>query len=419
MHNLLSTLHSIDPEIDALIQQEKTRQQSTVSLIASENYASEAVLSAQGSVLTNKYAEGYPQKRYYQGCGCIDLIEALAIDRAKKLFGVNFANVQSHSGAQANSAAFMAVVEPGDTIMGMSLSSGGHLTHGSHVNFSGKIYHSVAYNVDPSNGLINYDEAEELAIQHQPRLIIAGCSAYSRVINWQRFGDIAKKVNAFLLADIAHLSGLIVAGTYPTPVGIADVITSTTHKTLRGPRGGMILTNNDSLAKKIDSAVFPGTQGGALMHVIAAKAVAFKEALTPSFKEYQQQVIQNSKIMAEVMMSRHYKIVSNGTDSHCFLVDLSNKNLTGKAAALALEEARIVLNKNTIPGDTRSPFITSGIRIGTPAITTRGLGKTESTDLAHWICDILNDVENTKVIQQVKGKVLQLCNRFPIYTHSN
>ena len=419
MHNLLSTLQSTDPEIDALIQQEITRQESTLSLIASENYASQAVLSAQESALTNKYAEGYPNKRYYQGCTCVDSIEALAIDRAKKLFGAKFANVQSHSGAQANAAAYMALVESGDTIMGMSLSSGGHLTHGAPVNFSGKIYHSIAYNVNPEDGLINYDEAEALAIEHQPKLIITGCSAYSRIIDWQRFRDIANKVNAFLLADVAHLAGLIAADVYPSPLNIVDVVTATTHKTLRGPRGGMILTNSDSLAKKIDSAVFPGTQGGPLMHVIAAKAVAFKEALDPSFKEYQQQVIKNAKIMAQVFMDRHYKIVSDGTDSHCFLVDFSNKDLTGKATALRLEEANIVLNKNTIPGEPRSPFITSGIRIGTPAITTRGLGEKECTDLAHWICDILDDVSNPHVIQQVKANVLQLTRRFPAYHSSN
>jgi glycine hydroxymethyltransferase len=415
MHHLLSTLHSIDPEMDTLIQKEKTRQESTLSLIASENYASQAVLTAQGSVLTNKYAEGYPHKRYYQGCACVDAVESLAIDRAKKLFGAKFANVQSHSGAQANSAAYMALIESGDTIMGMSLSSGGHLTHGASVNFSGKIYHSVAYNVNSDDGLINYDEAEELAIQHKPKLIITGCSAYSRVIDWQRFRDIADKVDAFLLADIAHLAGLIAADVYPTPIGIVDVVTTTTHKTLRGPRGGMILTNDEPLAKKINSAVFPGTQGGPLMHVIAGKAVAFKEALDPSFKKYQTQVIKNAAIMAEVIMDRHYKVVSDGTDSHCFLVDFSNKDLTGKTAALALEEANIVLNKNTVPGETRSPFITSGIRIGTPAITTRELGEKECADLAHWICDILDDAGNAKVIQQVKAKVLQLTNRFPAY----
>jgi glycine hydroxymethyltransferase len=415
MHNLLSPLRQSDSDIDELIQQEKKRQELTLSLIASENYASTAVLSAQGSVLTNKYAEGYPHKRYYQGCACVDLVESLAIERAKKLFGAKFANVQSHSGAQANEAAYAALAEPGDTILGMALSSGGHLTHGAAVNFSGKVYHSIAYNVKSSDGLIDYDEAEELAIQHKPKLIITGCSAYSREIDWQRFRQIADKVNAFLLADIAHLAGLIAAGVYPSPVGIVDVITTTTHKTLRGPRGGMILTNDEALAKKINSAVFPGTQGGPLMHVIAAKAVAFKEALQPEFKHYQQQVIRNAKAMAKAMIDRGYKVVSNGTDSHCFLVDFSNKDLTGKTAAIALEEANIVLNKNTIPGETRSPFITSGIRIGTPAITTRGLNEESSIQLAHWICDILDDTTNAKVIGQVKTKVLQLVKQFSAY----
>ncbi len=405
-----------DDELFAALQAERRRQEEHVELIASENYASPRVLEAQGSVLTNKYAEGYPGKRYYGGCEYVDEAEELAIERAKELFGADYANVQPHSGSQANVAVFMAMLEPGDTILGMSLAHGGHLTHGAKVNFSGRVYKVVQYGVDDSGSEIDYEQVASLASEHRPKLIIAGFSAYSRVVDWARFREIADSVGAYLMADMAHIAGLVAAGVYPSPVPHADVVTSTTHKTLRGPRGGIILAKrNEDLEKKLNSLVFPGTQGGPLMHVIAAKAVAFKEALEPEFKVYQQQVVDNARVMAATLMERGYRIVSGGTDNHLFLLDLIDKNITGKDADAALGRANITVNKNAVPNDPRSPFVTSGVRMGTPAITTRGFGEAESRTLAGWIADVLDDIENEATIQRVRGQVLELCGRFPVY----
>ena len=405
-----------DPELKAAIDEESRRQEEHIELIASENYASPRVLEAQGSKLTNKYAEGYPGKRYYGGCEYVDVAEQLAIERAKELFGADYANVQPHSGSQANGAVYMALLEPGDTVLGMSLDHGGHLTHGAKVNFSGRIYHSVQYGLNPDTGEVDYDEVERLAKEHKPKMIVAGFSAYSRVLDWQRFRDIADSVGAYLMADMAHVAGLVAAGEYPSPVQIADVTTTTTHKTLRGPRGGLILArSNPDLEKAFNSRVFPGSQGGPLMHVIAAKAVAFKEAMGPDFKAYQQQVKTNAATMARVLQERGYNIVSNGTDSHMFLVDLIDKGITGKDADAALGAANITVNKNAVPNDPQSPFVTSGLRIGTPAITTRGFGESESADLANWIADVLDDLDNESVRDEVRAKVLEVCKRHPVY----
>lgn len=405
-----------DEELEVALANEARRQEEHIELIASENYVSPRVLEAQGSVLTNKYAEGYPGKRYYGGCEYVDVAERLAIERVKVLFGADYANVQPHSGSQANAAACLALLEPGDTLMGMSLAHGGHLTHGAKVNFSGQVFNAVQFGVDTDTGLIDYDEVERLAKAHRPKIIIAGFTAYSRIVDWQRFREIADSVGAYLLADIAHVAGMIAAGIYPNPVQIADVTTSTTHKTLRGPRSGLILAKaNPEIEKKLNSKVFPGMQGGPLMHIIAAKAVAFKEAMEPAFKDYQRQVVRNAQTMAESIQSRGYKIVSGGTDSHLFLVDLIDKGLTGKAADAALGRANITVNKNTVPNDPQSPFVTSGIRIGSPAMTTRGFKKAEVQEVAGWICDVLDDIENETVIANTKEKVLALCARFPVY----
>jgi glycine hydroxymethyltransferase len=405
-----------DPELWGAIQNEERRQEEHVELIASENYASPRVLAAQGSVLTNKYAEGYPGKRYYGGCEYVDVAESLAIDRAKQLFGADYANVQPHSGSQANAAVFMALCEPGDTVLGMSLAHGGHLTHGAKPNFSGKIYNAVQYGLDPKTGEIDYAEVERLAFDHRPKMIIAGFSAYSRLVDWARFRTIADAVGAYLMVDMAHVAGLIAAGVYPSPVQIADVTTTTTHKTLRGPRGGLILAKaNPELEKKFNSLVFPGTQGGPLMHVIAAKAVAFKEALEPSFKVYQQQVVLNAQTMAEVFLSRGYDVVSGGTNDHLFLVSFIEQGLTGKDVDAWLGAANITVNKNAVPNDPQSPFVTSGIRVGTPAMTTRGFGTDEARDLAGWMCDLIDARGDQATIDAVKTKVLALCKRFPVY----
>ncbi|MGB2942947.1 MAG: serine hydroxymethyltransferase [Candidatus Macondimonas sp.] len=405
-----------DDELQAAMTAEVRRQEEHIELIASENYASPRVLEAQGSVLTNKYAEGYPGKRYYGGCEYVDVAERLAIERACTLFGAAYANVQPHSGSQANQAVYMALLEPGDTVLGMSLAHGGHLTHGASVNFSGKIYKAFQYGVN-EQGLIDYEQMASLARAHRPRLIVAGFSAYSRVVDWARFRAIADEVGAYLLVDMAHVAGLVAAGVYPSPVQIADVTTTTTHKTLRGPRGGLILARaNPDIEKKLNSTIFPGIQGGPLMHVIAAKAVAFKEALEPEFSTYQQQVVDNARILAATLVERGYKIVSGGTDNHLMLVDLIAQDLTGKDAEAALGAANITVNKNAVPGDPRSPFVTSGIRLGTPAITTRGFGPAETRQLGHWIADILDHMGDTAVIARVKGEVLALCRRFPVYT---
>lgn len=404
-----------DDELWGAMQAEVRRQEEHIELIASENYASPRVMEAQGSVLTNKYAEGYPDKRYYGGCEYVDVAEQLAIDRVKKLFGADYANVQPHSGSQANAAVYMALLNPGDTVLGMSLAHGGHLTHGAKVNFSGKIYNAVQYGIT-DDGYIDYAEVERLAVEHKPKMIVAGFSAYSRVIDWGKFREIADKVGAYLMVDMAHVAGLVAAGVYPSPVQIADVTTSTTHKTLRGPRGGIILAkSNPDLEKKFNSLVFPGIQGGPLMHVIAAKAVAFKEALEPEFTTYQQQVAKNAKVMAETLIARGYKIVSGGTDNHLMLVDLIAKGITGKAADAALGAANITVNKNSVPNDPQSPFVTSGIRIGTPAITTRGFKETETAQLANWMADVLDNIADTATIERVKGQVLDICARFPVY----
>jgi glycine hydroxymethyltransferase len=405
-----------DDKIWQAIQQEDRRQEDHVELIASENYTSARVMEAQGTQLTNKYAEGYPGKRYYGGCEHVDVIEQLAIDRAKQLFGADYANVQPHSGSQANAAVFMALLKPGETVLGMSLAHGGHLTHGSKVSFSGKIYNAVQYGLNEATGEIDYEEVERLAKEHQPKMIIAGFSAYSRVVNWQRFRDIADGIGAWLFVDMAHVAGLVAAGLYPNPVPIADVVTTTTHKTLRGPRGGLILAKqNDELAKKLNSAVFPAGQGGPLMHVIAAKAICFKEALCDGYVEYQQQVIDNAREMAKVFQQRGHNVVSGGTDNHLFLLDLIDKGITGKDADAALGRANITVNKNSVPNDPQSPFVTSGLRIGTPAITSRGFGINEVAQLTGWICDVLDDINNEQVIDDVRNKVLELCEKNPVY----
>ncbi len=413
------TIEGFDDEIFAAIGREERRQEEHIELIASENYASPRVMQAQGTVLTNKYAEGYPHKRYYGGCEYVDQAEELAIDRAKALFGADYANVQPHSGSQANYAVFLALLTPGDTILGMSLADGGHLTHGAKPNFSGKNYNAIQYGLNAETGEVDYDQVEALALEHKPKMIIAGFSAYSQVMDWARFREIADKVGAYLLVDMAHVAGLVAAGVYPNPVPHADVVTSTTHKTLRGPRGGIILARaNEELQKKFNSAVFPGGQGGPLMHVIAAKAISFKEAATPEFVEYQKQVVRNAKAMAATFIDRGINIVSGGTENHLMLVDLIGKPYTGKDADAALGAANITVNKNAVPNDPRSPFITSGLRVGTPAITTRGFGEDETRQLTHWMCDVLESLENgtsEQVIEEVKGKVLEICSRFPVY----
>ena len=409
------TIAGFDDELAAAMRAERVRQEEHIELIASENYASPRVLEAQGSVLTNKYAEGYPSKRYYGGCEHVDVAERLAIERACELFGADYANVQPHSGSQANAAVYLALLEAGDTILGMSLKHGGHLTHGAKVNFSGKLFHAVQYGVD-DDGLVDYDAVEALALEHRPKLLIGGFSAYSRVMDWERLAAIAAKVDAYFHVDMAHVAGLVAAGVYPSPVPHADVVTTTTHKTLRGPRGGMILAKkNDELTKKFNSLVFPGTQGGPLMHVIAAKAVAYKEALEPGFRAYQEQVVANARRMCEVLIERGYKIVSGGTDNHLFLVDLIDKDITGKDADAALSAANITVNMNTVPNDPRSPFVTSGLRIGTPAVTTRGFGLDECAQLAGWIADVLDDLGNEMLQSRIRGEVVELCRRFPVY----
>jgi glycine hydroxymethyltransferase len=409
-------IESFDPELAAAIKAERQRQEDHVELIASENYASPRVLEAQGTVLTNKYAEGYPGKRYYGGCEYVDVAERLAIERAKQLFGADYANVQPHSGSQANAAVYLALLSPGDTILGMSLAHGGHLTHGAKVNFSGKLFNAVQYGIDVNTGLIDYDEVQRLATEHKPKMVIGGFSAYSQVVDWERMARIAKSVGALFVVDMAHVAGLVAAGVYPSPVPHADVVTSTTHKTLRGPRGGIILAkSNPDIEKKLQSMVFPGTQGGPLMHVIAAKAVAFAEALEPGFKAYQQQVVKNAQAMAATILARGYKVVSGGTKNHLFLVDMIGRDVTGKDAEAALGEAHITVNKNAVPNDPRSPFVTSGLRLGTPAVTTRGYGEKECADLAGWICDVLDQPTDAAVIAKVREKVTAQCRAFPVY----
>jgi glycine hydroxymethyltransferase len=416
MFRLTDRIAGFDDELWDAIEKEGRRQEEHIELIASENYTSPRVLEAQGSVLTNKYAEGYPGKRYYGGCAHVDVAEQLAIDRAKALFGAAYVNVQPHSGSSANAAVYMALMEPGDTVLGMSLAHGGHLTHGAAVNFSGKLYNAVQYGLNESNGEIDYDQVASLAQQHRPRMIMAGFSAYSRVVDWARFREIADSVDAYLVVDMAHVAGLVAVDLYPSPVPIADVTTTTTHKTLRGARGGMILArSNEAVEKKLSSLVFPGTQGGPLMHAIAGKAVALKEALEPGFKIYQEQVIRNARAMADTFTRRDYQIVSGGTDNHLFLLDLIDKDITGKDADAALGSAHITVNKNTVPNDPRSPFVTSGLRIGTPASTTRGFGEDEMSDVAHWICDILDQMGDQEVLDRVRGQVVELCGRFPVY----
>ncbi|SNS28041.1 serine hydroxymethyltransferase [Pseudomonas segetis] len=408
-------LARFDAELFAAMEQEAQRQEEHIELIASENYTSPAVMEAQGSVLTNKYAEGYPGKRYYGGCEYVDIVEQVAIDRAKQLFGADYANVQPHSGSQANSAVYMALLNAGDTVLGMSLAHGGHLTHGASVSFSGKIYNAVQYGIN-DDGLIDYDEVERLAVEHKPKMIIAGFSAYSQVLDFPRFRAIADKVGAYLFVDMAHVAGLVAAGVYPNPVPFADVVTTTTHKTLRGPRGGLILARkNEELEKKFNSAVFPGGQGGPLEHVIAAKAVCFKEALLPEFKTYQQQVIKNAQTMAKVFMENGYDVVSGGTENHLFLLSLIKQDITGKEADAALGRAFITVNKNSVPNDPRSPFVTSGLRIGTPAVTTRGFKEDECRQLAGWICEVLANIGNDEVETKVREQVKDLCARFPVY----
>jgi glycine hydroxymethyltransferase len=419
MFNRDMTIAGFDDELMAAIDEETQRQEEHIELIASENYASPRVMEAQGSHLTNKYAEGYPGKRYYGGCEFVDKAEDLAIERAKKLFGADYANVQPHSGSQANSAVYLALLNAGDTVLGMSLDAGGHLTHGAKPNFSGKVYNSVQYGLNSETGLIDYDQAEALALEHKPKMIVAGFSAYSGIVDWARFREIADKVGAYLLVDMAHVAGLVAAGLYPNPIPFADVVTSTTHKTLRGPRGGIILAKaNPDIEKKLNSAVFPGGQGGPLMHVIAAKAVSFKEAMSDEFVAYQKQVITNAQVMAKTFMSRGINIVSNGTQNHLMLVDLKDKPYSGKDADAALGEAFITVNKNSVPNDPRSPFVTSGIRVGTPAITTRGFGEEECVTLTNWMCDVLDSLENGNsdtVIPAVRENVKALCKRFPVY----
>ncbi len=415
------TLENFDPKIASVLSNEALRQEEQIELIASENYASPNVLRAQGSVLTNKYAEGYPSKRYYGGCEVVDIAEELAIERAKELFNAGYANVQPHSGSQANAAVFLALLKPGETILGMSLSHGGHLTHGAKVNFSGKQYNAIQYGINTDTGLIDYDELERLAIEHKPQMIVAGFSAYSRILDWKKFREIADRVDAYLLADIAHIAGLVASGHYPSPLPYADVVTTTTHKTLRGPRSGMILANdNDEINKKLNSSVFPGTQGGPLMHVIAAKATAFLEALQPSFKEYQAKVLSNAKSMASVLNERGYGVVSGGTDNHLMLVSLVEKDLAGNEAESLLHQANITVNKNSVPNDPRSPMVTSGLRIGTPAITTRGFGVDEAISVATYIADILDAMSTNsnidETIARIKTEVKSLCEKFPVYT---
>ena len=412
------TLARYDADLFAAMEQEAQRQEEHIELIASENYTSPAVMEAQGSVLTNKYAEGYPGKRYYGGCEYVDVVEQLAIDRAKQLFGADYANVQPHSGSQANIAVYMALLNPGDTVLGMSLAHGGHLTHGASVSFSGKIYNAVQYGIDTVTGLIDYDEVERLAVECKPKMIIAGFSAYSQILDFPRFRAIADKVGAYLFVDMAHVAGLVAAGVYPNPVPFADVVTTTTHKTLRGPRGGLILARaNEALEKKFNSAVFPGGQGGPLEHVIAGKAVCFKEAMQPEFKTYQQQVIKNAQAMAEVFIQRGFEVISGGTLNHLFLLSLIKQDITGKDADAALGRAFITVNKNSVPNDPRSPFVTSGLRIGTPAVTTRGFKESECRDLAGWICEILADLNNEAVIDAVREKVKAICAKLPVYAN--
>ena len=420
-----TTIEGYDEALWAAMQHEVSRQEEHIELIASENYASQRVMQAQGSVLTNKYAEGYPARRYYGGCENVDVAEQLAIDRVKQIFGAEYANVQPHSGSQANAAVYMALCKPGDTILGMSLADGGHLTHGSHVSFSGKIYHAVQYGLNNETDLVDYDEVQRLADEHKPKMIVAGFSAYSRVMDWDRFRAIADSCGAYLFVDMAHVAGLVATGLYPNPVAVADVVTSTTHKTLRGPRGGIILAgersllNNEDIAKKLNSAIFPGTQGGPLMHVIAAKAVAFKEAQEPGFALYQKQVIVNAQAMAKVVLDRGYKVVSGGTDNHLFLWDLTPKNLTGKVVEAELGKAHITVNKNAVPNDPQSPFVTSGIRVGTPAMTTRGFTEQDALALANWMCDIIDSIENeradTEIVNDIREKVTEICKRLPVY----
>lgn len=405
-----------DDELWTAIQNEQQRQEDHIELIASENYASPRVLQAQGTVLTNKYAEGYPAKRYYGGCEYIDAVERLAIERARSLFQADYANVQPHSGSQANAAVYMALLEPGDTVLGMSLAHGGHLTHGAKVNFSGKLYQAVQYGLNPDTGHIDYAQVEALALEHRPKMIVAGFSAYSQVVDWQRFRAIADAVGAFLLVDMAHVAGLVAAGVYPSPVNIADVTTTTTHKTLRGPRGGLILAKSSpDLEKKLNSLVFPGIQGGPLMHVIAAKAVAFREAAQPEFRHYQLSVVENAKTMARRFIERGYRIVSGGTENHLFLVDLIDKGITGKLADQVLGEAHITVNKNAVPNDPQSPFVTSGIRVGTPAVTTRGFNAADCEALADWMCDVLDDPHNPAVIERIRENVTHICRKYPVY----
>ncbi len=410
------TISGFDDDLWQAIESEERRQEEHIELIASENYTSPRVMQAQGSVLTNKYAEGYPGKRYYGGCEYVDIAEQLAIDRAKELFNADYANVQPHSGSQANAAVYFALLNAGDTVLGMSLAHGGHLTHGSKVSFSGKLFNAVQYGLNEETGEIDYEQVEALALEHKPKMIVAGFSAYSRVVDWQRFRDIADKVGAYLMVDMAHVAGLIAAGEYPSPVAIADVTTSTTHKTLRGPRGGIILAkSNPEIEKKLNSMIFPGTQGGPLMHIIAAKAVAFKEALQPEFKTYQQQVIKNAKAMAAVFIERGYEVVSGGTDDHLFLVSFIESGLTGKDVDAWLGQANITINKNSVPNDPQSPFVTSGIRVGTPAVTTRGFDEQDCTDLAGWMCDVIDSRGDEKVIAEVRDRALALCNKKPVY----
>ena len=416
MFNSGKSLAEFDPEISAAIEAERTRQEEHIELIASENHTSPFVMEAQGSVLTNKYAEGYPSKRYYGGCENVDVVEELAIKRAKELFGADYANVQPHSGSQANASAYMALMKPGDTLLGMSLADGGHLTHGATVSFSGRIYNSVQYGLNGQTGEIDYDEVNRLAHEHRPKLIVAGFSAYSKVVDWQKFRDIADEVGAYFLVDMAHVSGLVAAGVYPSPVNIADVTTSTTHKTLRGPRGGIILArSNPELEKKLNFSVFPESQGGPLMHVIAAKAICFKEAMGENFRKYQEQTVKNAQVMANGFIRRGFEVVSDGTDDHLFLLSLIKQGLTGKDADAALGRANITVNKNAVPNDPNPPFVTSGLRIGSPAITTRGFKQQEVADLTAWMCDVLDDLDDESKISEVKSKVLELCSRFPVY----
>jgi glycine hydroxymethyltransferase len=411
------SIAGFDDDLFQAMEEERNRQEDHIELIASENYASPRVMEAQGSQLTNKYAEGYPGKRYYGGCEFVDKVEQLAIDRAKALFGADYANVQAHSGSQANMAVFMALIQPGDTIMGLSLADGGHLTHGAKPNFSGKIYKAIQYGLNPETGEINYEQVEALALEHKPKMIIAGFSAYSRVWDWQRFRDIADKVGAYFVVDMAHVAGLIAAGLYPNPVPFADVVTSTTHKSLRGPRGGLILCkSNPDIEKKIDSNIFPGIQGGPSMHIIAAKAVAFKEAMQPEFRIYQQQVIKNAQAMAAVFIKRGFDVVSKGTDNHLMLVSLIPKGITGKAADAALNKAHITVNKNAVPNDPQSPFVTSGIRVGTPAPTTRGFKEAEMIEIANMMCDVMENIDDENISAAVREKVGHLCARFPVYS---